>query len=56
VKRRLGEWCERAAESVVRKAYIWKGVTIQTGLEAGSRGISIVGAVTRRRLVIDRKR
>jgi hypothetical protein len=39
-------------QSVVRKAYIWKGVAIQ----AGSRGIAIVGAVTGRRLVIDRER
>jgi hypothetical protein len=29
----------------------WKGAVIQRGLESGSRGIAIVGAVNRKRLV-----
>jgi hypothetical protein len=46
---RRKEFCTRVCE----EKFSWKGAAIQRELEPGGRGIVIVGAVTRKRLLTD---
>jgi hypothetical protein len=48
MKIRLAAWCEMA---VSLELVSCKGAAIQRGLDHGSKGIAIVGAITRQQLV-----